>query len=120
MEIFAHLQPTDLRRRGRMFVLRVCRFWTDVLYHTPQFWANVVAVHHDVSTMPGWKLRRFQLALEHSSPRHLSLSLQGLPVALAKLLCSHANRISELHVDIAESVDGLNILLESNQRPSHQ
>ncbi|RPD56548.1 hypothetical protein L226DRAFT_567644 [Lentinus tigrinus ALCF2SS1-7] len=111
MEIFTYLQPTDFNRCHGAFILRVCRLWTDVLYNTPQFWANVLALYHDISLISDRKLDRFRVALEHSFPLRLSLSLPGLAPALAKLLWSHADRISELHVDIAVSVEGLDLLL---------
>ncbi|RDX49458.1 hypothetical protein OH76DRAFT_531647 [Lentinus brumalis] len=112
-EVFSYLRP-DFNRRWGMSILHVCRFWTDVMHKTPRFWANLLATHQEVTTLPGWKLSRYRLALNLSATLHLSLSLIGLPVVLAELLRPHAHRISLLHVSVAQSIDGLNLLFEAD------
>ncbi|KAI0697940.1 hypothetical protein C8T65DRAFT_742992 [Cerioporus squamosus] len=113
IEIFSYLRP-DFNRRWGMSILHICRFWTDVMYKTPQFWANLLATPQEVTELSGRKLNRYRLALRHSGAVHLSLTFLGLPVVLAELLRPHANRIAHLHVDIARSIDGLNLLLEAD------
>ena len=115
MTIFVHIQPRLNRRRG-MSILCVCRYWTAVLHNTSEFWANLLATYQDVTHLPDWKLDRLRMALNNSEPRPLRLLFRGLPVQLAELLCLHAGRIAELHVDIAKCLDGLNILLETDMR----
>ncbi|TFK91298.1 hypothetical protein K466DRAFT_596216 [Polyporus arcularius HHB13444] len=113
MEIFSHIHPVDFSRRRGMFMLRICRFWTDVLYRTPQFWSNVLAKHHVLTSLSDRKLERFRVALKYSGTRPLSLSFRALPVPLAELLRLHADRITALHVDINIGVEGLDMLLEA-------
>ncbi len=113
MEIFSRVHPVDFSRRRGMFMLRICRFWTDVLYRTPQFWSNVLAKHHVLTSLSDRKLERFRVALKYSGTRPLSLSFRALPIPLAELLCLHADRITALHVDINIGVEGLDMLLEA-------
>ena len=113
MEVFSYLRPDFHRRRG-MSILHICRYWTKVMYKTPQFWANLLATHQQVTELPAWKLSRYRLALRHSGNLPLSLSLRGLPIEFADLLRPHAHRIARLHVEMAKAVDGLNLLLKFN------
>ncbi|RPD56510.1 hypothetical protein L226DRAFT_609996 [Lentinus tigrinus ALCF2SS1-7] len=119
MEVFSYLRPDFNRRRG-LAILRVCRIWTEVIFKTPQFWANLLATHQDATSLPKWKLDRFRIALKHSATLPLSLSFCGLSVVLAGLLRLHAHRIAELHVDMAKSITGpLNFILEADMPALH-
>ena len=95
IEIFSHVHPAGVINRPRLPVLRVCRYWRSLLFHTPRFWSNLLS-------LPSWKLSRptqldrFRAALSRSGSTPLSLPIRYWDGVVADILASQASRISSL------------------------
>ncbi|KAI0748904.1 hypothetical protein C8Q74DRAFT_378678 [Fomes fomentarius] len=109
MSIFAMLGPTAhrSRRRGVSYpkLFRICRFWRTLLLQATEFWASMLATRHDVTHLSARRLRLYEMALQHSCNRALSLSLYRCPERLVDAIIPHAHRIIELEVTTEECTD---------------
>ncbi|TBU23468.1 acid protease [Dichomitus squalens] len=96
MEIFAYIHPAMTHRRS-LRVLRVCRYWRNLIVKTPQFWANLLSFPLTASSWsPLWHMDRFNVELARSAPQSLTLSLDHCNALTVSTLTIYADRISSL------------------------
>ncbi|KAI1792329.1 hypothetical protein LXA43DRAFT_1133977 [Ganoderma leucocontextum] len=97
MEVFSHVHPAVMPR-PRVPVLRICRYWRQLIFRTPQFWANLLSLPSWKSWNPKYHMGRFQAALARSAPESLTLSVPYSDKDIADILTPHASRLSSFKV----------------------
>ena len=89
MNVFRHVFPT---RASDIFLTRVCKLWRDLVYRTPEFWADVVAVPAFTARLDDQTLTTY---LARSSPLLCEVDVHKQLAAL-KTTPSHVMRVHSL------------------------
>ncbi|KAI1792311.1 hypothetical protein LXA43DRAFT_1133885 [Ganoderma leucocontextum] len=98
MEVFSYVHPAAVMPRPRVPVLRICRYWRQLIFRTPLFWANLLSLPSWKSWNPKYHMGRFRAALARSAPESLTLSVPYSDKDIADILAPHASRVSSFKV----------------------
>ena len=111
MEVFSHVHPAVMPRPpARIPVLRVCRYWQQLLFRTPRFWANLLSLPTWKAWNPKRHMGRFRAALARSAPESFALPVPFATPVIVDILTPHASCLSSLKV--GPTVHGVEELLQ--------
>ncbi|EJF64400.1 hypothetical protein DICSQDRAFT_178829 [Dichomitus squalens LYAD-421 SS1] len=104
--VFTQIRPTSRKDIG---LAHVCRLWRSVLMRTSVFWASLLEMKIDVSSVSDNTV--LSTLLKRSSPRSLSLYVSEFPPLLYDILHPHFSRLTHFKARI--SLDNLPELYEA-------